>query len=129
MPLPMRSISCSQPSPVLCRRAPFAELATDQRRWPPYRTALDPRPPAQASRPPRRTPRPISTRAKRDDGSDGANAAAMNTTIPTSILCLSFAARFHGIDVAPVRLVHDHAINGSEISQRLLMRIAKEIGL
>jgi ATP-binding cassette subfamily B protein len=47
----------------------------------------------------------------------------------TAIHCLAFAARFHGIDVSPERLVHDHALGERRVSLRRLLRIAKDTGL
>ena len=48
--------------------------------------------------------------------------------VPTSVQCLAFVARFHGIDVSPERLAHDNAI-ASQVELPLLLRMAKQTGL
>jgi ATP-binding cassette subfamily B protein len=56
-------------------------------------------------------------------------AATMDGTARQHGLLRAFVAvaRHHGVDLVPERLIHDYAI-GNELSERLLLRIARETG-
>ncbi|MCE4226826.1 peptidase domain-containing ABC transporter [Methylobacterium sp. C25] len=47
----------------------------------------------------------------------------------TSLDCLSFVARSHGIDLSPDHLTHRYALTESEIPVEQLLRMAKDAGL
>ncbi len=53
----------------------------------------------------------------------------MNTDPHTSLQCLAFIARHHGIDLAPERLMHDYAVTDKPVTNRQLLRMAKDAGL
>ncbi len=53
----------------------------------------------------------------------------MAGTPDTGLQCLALVARHHGIDLSPERLMHDHALDGSAVAARQLLRMAKDAGL
>ena len=53
----------------------------------------------------------------------------MTTFAHTNLQCLALAARHHGIDLSPERLMHDYAVGEEPVTTRQLLRMAKDAGL
>src|SRR4051794_35553054 len=47
----------------------------------------------------------------------------------TNLQCLALAARRHGVDLSPERLMHDYAVGQKPVTTRQLLRMAKDAGL
>jgi ATP-binding cassette, subfamily B, bacterial HlyB/CyaB len=47
----------------------------------------------------------------------------------TNLQCLALAARHHGVDLSPERLMHDYAVGQEPVTTRQLLRMARDAGL
>lgn len=47
----------------------------------------------------------------------------------TALVCLTLIGRHHGIDINVRRLLHEYAVDASEIPERLILKIARDYGM